>query len=82
MLPLPAMYVSATDWCRKFKVAGYYVRIARHLVSPDPGRPPVEPPPPEREPMPPMKKMTCQRRPMAVLFHRYPRGETSCHTTR
>ena len=22
------MYVSATDWCRKFKVEGYYVRIA------------------------------------------------------
>ncbi len=22
------MYVSGTDWCRKFKVAGYYVRIA------------------------------------------------------
>ncbi|MEJ2698345.1 MAG: glycoside hydrolase family 15 protein, partial [Desulfuromonadales bacterium] len=29
------MYVSGTDWCRKFQVAGYYVRIAP--VRKDPG---------------------------------------------
>ena len=47
---------------------------------PDPGRPPVEPPPPDREPTPPLK-MANKRRLIAVLFHRYPRGKTSCHTT-
>jgi glucoamylase len=27
------MYMSATDWCRKFKVEGYYVRIAPKLTG-------------------------------------------------
>ena len=29
------MYMSATDWCRKFKVGGYYVRIAPKTTGTD-----------------------------------------------